>query len=390
MKVILAGHILGQGGIQSHIRWLVKALGEEGVETLVLSLRGDKRPTDYSHTLQTFEECGVRVHICAPDAKGNSFLDLGKVERFVEIKKLIDQFSPDVYLAVGTGWNLFIPPIISKLNTRLIFHEVMSGIPRGWRDSRWCVRWCFDEVIGQSPNVAKTFAQCFGWKKSVSALPAMPEPLEITASLPKPVYKTVQLGTAKAALFSRLAPHKQAFWLVQQWDLLKNCLGELHIHGSGAEEPLIREYIASQGIGDRVKCFGRYPEGQAYIDLLSSYDLTLLPTIGREGAPLVLLESMACGVPFVAYGVGGIPDYGVDNPNVIVVPPEPWLISQGKKYTPIEKSQQRTAFVEGVKSMAYKLAQGEINQQQLQQFFMKLYSFEVLKKTWLSYLYNQI
>ncbi|NJO59329.1 MAG: hypothetical protein HC836_13755 [Richelia sp. RM2_1_2] len=164
MKVILAGYILGKGGIQSHLRWLAKALGEEEIETLVISLKGDQHPTDYSYTLQTFEEYGVRVHVCTPDTKGNSFLDFGKIKRFLEIKKLIDEFSPDVYLAVGTGWNLFIPPLLAKSKARLIFHEVMSGVPSGWRDSRWCVRWFFDEVVGQSPTVAKTFAECFGWK----------------------------------------------------------------------------------------------------------------------------------------------------------------------------------------------------------------------------------
>lgn len=371
MKVILAGHILGQGGIQSHLRWLSKALGEEGFETLIISLKGDQHPKDYHHTLQAFDKWGVHVHICTPDIHGKSFLDFGKVQRFLEIKKLIEEFSPDVYLAVGTGWNLFIPPLLSKSKTKLIFHEVMSGVPNGWRDSRWCVRCFFDEVVGQSPTVAKTFAECFGWKKPVSALPAIPEPLELTASLPQPVHKTVELGTAKAALFSRLAPHKQAFWLVQQWDILKDCLGELHIHGSGPEESLIREYITSQGIGDRVKCFGRYPEGQAYVDLLSSYDLTLLPTIGAEGAPLVLLESMACGVPFVAYGVGGIPDYGVDNRDVLVV------------------STEAGAFISAVKLMAMKLSQGQIDQVQLQQFYLKHYSYKVLKQSWLSYLLSQ-
>ena len=362
---------------------MAKALGEEGIETLVISLRGDKRPEDYSHTLQAFEESGVRTYICTPDQNRKSFVDFGKIKRFLEVKNLIEEFLPDVYLAVGTGWNLFIPPLISKSKTRLIFHEVMSGVPSGYRDSRWCVRWWFNEVVGQSPNVAKTFAQCFDWKKSVLPLPAMPEPLEITACLPEPPCKTVDLGTAKAAIFSRLAPHKQAFWLVQQWDLLKDILGELHIHGSGPEERLIREYIASQGIGDRVKCFGRYPEGQEYIDLLSSYDLTLLPTIGAEGAPLVLLESMACGVPFVAYGVGGIPDYSRNNPNVIVVPYKTSSTEQNRVF---DDSQTQNAFIENVKCMAYKLSQGNINRQQLQHFYIKNYSFTVLKKQWLSYL----
>lgn len=371
MRILLAGYLLGQGGLQSHLKWMTRALGEEGVETLALSLGSKVYSLDDFQTLQGLQNQRVRFISCIPYKTQAAPLSFPKLQRLAEIKTLIDEFSPDIYFAVGTGWNLFIPPRLSRSKTRRIFHEVMSGVPSGWRDSRWGVRWWFDEVVGQSPAVAKTFAECFGWKKPVTAIPAMPEPLEITASLPEPTLKIVELGQARAALFSRLVPHKQAFWLVQQWDLLKDVLGELHIHGSGQEEQLIRDYIASRGIGDRVKCFGRYPEGQAYADLLSSYDLTLLPTIGAEGAPLVLLESMACGVPFVAYGVGGIPDYGVDNSNVLIVPPEP------------------DAFISGVKQMVHRLADGQLNQAQLQQFYLQRYSYAVLKKAWLSYLLDK-
>jgi glycosyltransferase involved in cell wall biosynthesis len=359
MKILLAGNLRGQGGIQSHLKWLSKALGEEGLEVMILSLTIPKGSGNNLPEFPTIEESNIQIVYC------NS----SKWRRLTEITAIIKKFSPDAYLAVGTGWNLFIPPLLSGVKTRKIFHEVMSGVPNGWSDSRWIVRWFFDEVIGQSPTIAKTFAECFGWKKALIAIPAMPEPLELTASLPQIVSKKVELGKAKAALFSRLVPHKQAFWLVQQWDLLKDFLGELHIHGSGPEESLIREYIADQKIGDRVKCFGRYPEGQAYVDLLSSYDLTLLPTIGAEGAPLVLLESMACGVPFVAYGVGGILDY--DNPNVVIVNP------------------QHKVFISGVEQMSNNLAQGEINQQELQRFYLDNYSFKVLKKAWLSFLYKE-
>ncbi|MEH2424104.1 MAG: glycosyltransferase family 4 protein [Nostoc sp.] len=361
MKILLAGSLRGKGGIQSHLRWLSKALVEEGIEVLVLSLGYHRDSIADVQDLHKPTSSNIQVIFCNPS----------RWRRILETTAIIKNFSPDVYLAVGTGWNLFVPPLLSGVKTKRIFHEVMSGVPNGWHDSRWIVRWCFDEVIGQSPTVAKTFAKFFGWKKAVLAIPAMPEPLELSASLPLVVSKKVELGKAKAGFFSRLAPHKQAFWLVQQWDLLKDILGELHIHGSGPEEPLIREYIASQKIGDRVKCFGRYPEGQAYVDLLSSFDLTLLPTIGAEGAPLVLLESMACGVPFIAYGVGGIPDYGVNNPNVLVVPTKP------------------DVFISGVKQMVYLLSQGQINQEKLQNFYLERYSYSILKKTWLSYFFSQ-
>ena len=230
------------------------------------------------------------------------------------------------------------------------------------------------------------FANSFGWHKPIPSIPAMPEPLELTATLPKISARKSENRTIKAALFSRLVPWKKALWLVQQWDFIKDAIGELHIYGSGPEEPLIREYIESSGIGNMVKCFGHYPEGQAYVDLLSGYDLTLLPTVGPEGAPIVLLESMACGVPFVAHGVGGIPQYGVNNPNVMIVPPEHWLTDQAKEYTIATDPKAVPAFIVGVRQMVEKIISGDVNQTQLQEFYFKHYSYAVLKEAWLSYL----
>ncbi|NEZ65792.1 glycosyltransferase [Leptolyngbyaceae cyanobacterium CCMR0082] len=369
MKILLAGILGGHGGIQNHLRWLAKALGEEKIETLALSLESAYSPPVDECFLRGFWNENVQLRL-SPYKNDCSTKILSRVSHLQGIIKIIDEFNPDIYVAVGTGWNLFIPSLLSRAKPIQIFHEVMSGYTNGWQDSRWCARLWFDEIIGQSATVAQTFSQEFGWRKSISALPALPEPLEITATLPQATQKIVPKGSAKAAVFSRLAPHKQAFWLVRQWHILKDYLSELHIHGSGAEEILIRNYIAEQGIGEQVKCFGRYPEGQAYVDMLSSYDLTLLPTIGWEGAPLVLLESMACGVPFLAYGVGGIPDYGQNNPDVWVVKPN------------------ATDFFEGLEQITTALERGEIDQKRLQRFYLDHYSYGVLKKTWLNYFEN--
>jgi glycosyltransferase involved in cell wall biosynthesis len=367
-KVLLAGYLLGRGGIQSHLKWLSKMLGEEGIDTLVLSLGNEEASPEDWKDLQKFQHGKVEFVCCPPSQGRGLYSVISQLQRLQAITRMIQEFSPDIYYAVGMGWNLVLPPLLSWSKARRIFHEVMSGVSNGLSDPRWGVRWWFNDVIGQSATVSKTFAQCFGWTNPIIALPAIPEPLEVSAQLPYPTVKQVELGRAKAALFSRLVPHKQAFWLVQQWHLLKDVLGELHIHGSGPEESSIREYIETQGIGDRVKCLGPYPQGQAYVDLLSSYDLTLLPTIGAEGAPLVLLESMACGVPFVAYGVGGVPDYGVDNPDVLIVQPESNL------------------FVAGIQQMVLKLSRGEIDPVRLQRFYLERYSYTVLKTMWLSYL----
>jgi glycosyltransferase involved in cell wall biosynthesis len=366
MKVLLAGSLSGVGGIQSHLKWMTRALREEGIETLLLHLGVHECSNRDRRSVESITQgSGLYCPPSKPD-RGKLFGKAHKLSKFANVKAAVKEFSPDVYYAVGTGWNLFLAPLFHTTKSRLIFHEVMSGVAGDWRDPRWLVRWQFDEVIGQSPTVADNFARTFGWKKPVAAIPAMPEPLELVASLPVLMPKRVEVGKARAAFFSRLEPHKQAFWLVQQWDKLKDCLGELHIYGTGSEEGLIRNYISTEGLGERIKCFGKYPDGQGYVDLLSGYDLTLLPTVGPEGAPLVLLESMACGVPFVAYGVGGIPDYS--NPDCFVVLTDP------------EK------FVAGVDLLARRLAAGSIDSARLRTFYLDHYSYAVLKREWLAYL----
>ncbi|MGL5033658.1 MAG: glycosyltransferase [Microcystaceae cyanobacterium] len=385
MKVLIFGLISGQGGIQTHLYWLSKALLESGHQVSIIT------PQLIPLETKDFFKTSTNLNIISLDSVINPQAQVSviPIQRFYLYKNLLNQvrnFSPNIFIGLGTGWIMSMISLSLPSTTRKIFHEVMSGKTSNKRDPRWGVKYTFTEVVAQAKDVGKNFQENFSWSQFIPVLPAFPEPLEITAEIPTVSPKVIPLGQAKAALFSRLVSHKKAFWLVQQWDFLQHYLGELHIHGGGPEEELINDYIATKNIGDRVKCWGKYPDGQDYVNLLSSYDLTLLPTVGAEGSPLVLLESMACGVPFVAYGVGGITDYGQNNPDAIVVPPEPWLTTQARNYTLTTPAGENQAFLNAVKMMAEQLSMGLINQSRLQQFYLKNYSYEVLKKRWLDYL----
>ena len=80
----------------------------------------------------------------------------------------------------------------------------------------------------------------------------------------------------------------------------------LLIVGTGAHEAAFRQLAQTLGVADRVRFVGRVDQG-ALARYFSAADVSVLAS-QREGWPNVLLESMACGTPAVATGVGGVPE----------------------------------------------------------------------------------
>ncbi len=364
MRIALFTTIAGMGGMQMNGRGLARILLRAGHEVLVLSSVLNAASAGEVKDGENDGLTGIGAKIVYLPAQPGV---LQRGREFGRLVKEVRAFGPDVLIGTGTSWHLGLLGLALPRKVRKIFYEVMSGESNGVKDPRWLVRWFFDEMVGQSPRVMQNFAQSFGWRKKMAAIPAFPEPLERTAQLPEAKPHAVPFGTARTALFSRLVEGKQALWLVRQWPLLKDLVSVLHIHGRGPEQPMIEAFIVEHGLQDSVRCGGAYPSGQPYADLLSSYDLTLLPTVFPEGAPLVLLESMACGVPFVANGVGGIPDYATDNPDCFVV-------------------SQQTEFLDGVRRMVESLADGKIDQGRLQGYYLTQYSQAAIERQWLDYL----
>lgn len=364
MTILLAGFLHGRGGVQTHLEWLSRALASAGHAVHLASFSPPPNPDEHDRVKTLLEDGVASIEFLEP-AKGQG--KLGKrAACFGALLRLIRAVKADALIACGTGWNLFLPAIAAA-QPRRCFHEVTSGVAFGWKDSRWAARLGFHEVVAQAGPVANNFSRTFGWKHAIPVLPAFAEPLEITGQLPSGQQHGVSLGSARAAFFSRLVPHKGALWLVNQWPRLSKCLRELHIYGSGPEAQPIQALISSKGWGDRVFCHGPYPTGQDYINLLAQFDLTLLPTTGAEGAPLVLLESMACAVPFVAFGVGGIPDY--TNPDSEIVSEQP-----------LEN------FIAAVETLTHRLDRGDVDHARLQNFYQERFSFDALKRRWLDWL----
>jgi len=85
-------------------------------------------------------------------------------------------------------------------------------------------------------------------------------------------------------------------------------LADFHLYlvGHGLLDGKLRRRSVELGIERRVTFVGYVPHADLP-DWYRASDLTVLPS-HSEGVPNVLLESIACGTPFVASRVGGIPE----------------------------------------------------------------------------------
>ncbi len=119
----------------------------------------------------------------------------------------------------------------------------------------------------------------------------------------------------------RLVPVKGFQYLIEACSVLKARGRSLacRILGEGPLKPELQAQINRLGLQETVELRG----SQSQLELAEWYraaDMTVLTSLS-EGVPNVLLESVACGTPFVATHVGGVPEIA-DLRHDRLVPPE--------------------------------------------------------------------
>jgi glycosyltransferase involved in cell wall biosynthesis len=130
-------------------------------------------------------------------------------------------------------------------------------------------------------------------------------------------------GKRHLLFVGNLAPVKGVDVLLTACAQLQAFIGSWHLHivGDGPLCPALRRQCYALGIHDRVTLHGALPHAELP-DWFRAADLFVLAS-RSEGVPNVLLESMACGLPFVATSVGGIPEIAELGSCRLVPPDDP-------------------------------------------------------------------
>jgi len=124
-----------------------------------------------------------------------------------------------------------------------------------------------------------------------------------------------------ALAVGRLVPQKGFDLLVRAWSGIDHHDHRLLIAGGGPEEQRLRALISELGVDQSVDLLG--PADRSTVPrLFAGASVVVIPSRVDEGLPLVSIESMASGTPFVATVSGGIGEVVTDGVEGLLVPKE--------------------------------------------------------------------
>jgi len=146
-----------------------------------------------------------------------------------------------------------------------------------------------------------------------------------------------RLGIAldqKAILYvGNLIPLKGLRVLLDALNKIGNASPNVHAYivGNGPERPVLEQRAAQLGLSARIHFCGSLRHEQLP-DYYRAADVTVLAS-RSEGIPNVLRESLACGTPFVATRVGGIPEISTSSANRLVNVDDPDELAAALSHT---------------------------------------------------------
>lgn len=106
--------------------------------------------------------------------------------------------------------------------------------------------------------------------------------------------------------------------LLEAWTQLDDD-AVLVVAGDGDERPALERQARELGLDGRVRFLGTLDD-RGLVPCYRAADVSVVPTVALEGFGIVCLESLACGTPVIATGVGGLPE--------VLAPLDPSLVVQ--------------------------------------------------------------
>jgi glycosyltransferase involved in cell wall biosynthesis len=357
LHVIVSATTLGLGGIRTHLSLLCQLLRRENISVTVFAT-GSHWDGD---SISILERRGVRFKL--PPAALRKSRKLASMYSTLSWPILIPQRANSLY-CIGAGRSHFLMHRLRPRGAVSINHEIVE--PPGPKSLAGACAARLEATVANSRKVAERM-QSLWPKKPIKTIPF----LTSDQAIPPPARRRfVGLRPLRVTYVGRLVEQKRPDKLVRSWRHLTTSPlltgAELDVYGYDPEGRMITElraFVNDSGMADQIRVHGEYKlEGLPAI--LHKADLIVLPSLW-EGLPLVLVEAMQHGVPFVATAAGGTEELGHCNPDVIITRTD-W-----------------SDFEAGLLRMAARIHSGEIDHRRLHGWVEERYGFGIVSKRWL-------
>ena len=119
---------------------------------------------------------------------------------------------------------------------------------------------------------------------------------------------------------ARFGLYKGHNYLIKAFETVKKQIPSAYLIlvGDGPLREEIQQQVTNSNLDDSVCFLGRRDDVPK---LLRAMDAFVLPSVGSEGMPLVILEAMAAGAPCIASSLSGIPEVINSSDVGFLVPP---------------------------------------------------------------------
>lgn len=214
-------------------------------------------------------------------------------------------------------------------------------------------------VIVETGMQAKAARSALSDNLPVAVIPLLGHVLKPPPRQPRLVHQI------RVAFLGRFHRQKGVYRLLDLWSELDIQPARLDFYGHGEEGTALNREIQRRNLSPQVRVNGPWSKPEELRAILSETDLVVLPS-ETEGLPVVLLEAMAHGVPFVATDVGAVKTLAQDNPDVRVV------------------ALESEALKGAIQELAHNIRSGCIRGDRLQQYHQARYGYEALSERWLN------
>jgi glycosyltransferase involved in cell wall biosynthesis len=353
-RVLITARLNGAGGVETHLLNLCRLLIQHGADvTLVSRCVNPETPL-----MRLRQEIPIRF-ISTPFAHDLRWFRLSTAWALA-VWPLLLRRDFDVLLTIeASPFTKFLAAFL-RPNGRALLNRA-GALARSSDILNPHARSVLSGVLVESSLQAEAARCAFGLTVPVVGLPL----LSHSGSVPRRDRRLCAGDALRIAFLGRFDPAKGIYRLLDLWPKLKLSSARLDFYGHGPERDRLVKMICVRGLTDRVAVHGGWADAAELTTIMNRTDMIVLPS-EAEGLPLVLLEAMAYGVPFVATEVGAVRTLAEENPDVQIV------------------SCNDESLQTGIESLARGLRNGQIQGERLQAYHQARYGYESLSRLWVA------